>query len=364
MLANLSITEMAPIPISSALELPVPVLRRRRVHPRISILIFLFSIGYIESFIPSVPLIIRQVVFEPRPQLRLWDASKEVQEAVLQTSGLTDEPELSTTSQSQQPKFFIPNEQLEELRDDVDIVAVIESYGLSQFKRSGDNRATCICPFHDDRNPSLSIDGTRGIFKCFSCGAGGNVFNFVREYSKLEGEEISFYKTVKFVNDNFSNGFKLPLFDGYSGTSTFSQEAAAKRERILQANLAAAAFFEKSLVSAPTAGLARSHLRSRGLSAQTVRSFAIGFAPDSYFNAEQSGPSRRWGEGSLVDHLREKNFTAAEIVDAGLAILTKKRRQPKEYATNSTNTTGKAPRLLPLHKSHSSTTTTTNFCDV
>jgi DNA primase len=257
---------------------------------------------------------------------------------------IADKGKLSSTSPSQTSKFFIPNEQLEQLKESVDLVSVIGSYGMPQFKRSGDNRATCICPFHDDRNPSLSIDGTRGIFKCFSCGAGGNVFNFVREYSKVEGEEMSFYKAVKLVNDKFSNGFSLTLSDGYSGKWSGSQEErdilAAKRERILQANLAAAAFFENSLTTSSTAGPARSHLRSRGLAAQTVRTFAIGFAPESYFTGKQTGP-RRWGDGSLVNHLRDKGFTAAEIVDAGLAIRTKKGRQLTEDDNNSTNTTGK-----------------------
>ena len=177
-------------------------------------------------------------------------------------------------------KYFIPPEQIEQLQQSVDLVSVIESYQLPQFKRTGVDRATCICPFHDDTNPSMSIDGNRGIFKCFSCGAGGNVFNFVREYSKLlgESEELSFYQTVKLVNDKYADGVSLNLAK-QGGKAYVNAEAKriekAKKKRILQANLAAAAFFEECLISLPTAGSARSHLRNRGMGPNTVRAFAM-----------------------------------------------------------------------------------------
>lgn len=221
--------------------------------------------------------------------------------------------------------YFIPPDQIDKLKQSVDLVSVIESYNLPEFKRMGD-RAKCICPFHDDNNPSLSIDGGRGIFKCFSCGAGGNVFSFVREYSKLRGDEMSFYRAVRLVNDRYATGFSLNLADGSFGRSTKSMEAymiqETKKQRILLANLAAAAYFEHNLVSLPAAGAARSHLRTRGMNPSTVRAFTMGYAPDCYFQRKSYGPNG-WGEGSLVHYLRDMNFTAHEIFDAGLATRTK-----------------------------------------
>lgn len=244
-------------------------------------------------------------------------------------------------------KYFIPAEQIDALKESVDLVSAIESYDLPHFKRTGDNRATCLCPFHDDTNPSMSIDGTRGIFKCFSCGEGGNIFTFVREYSKLEGEDMGFYKAVKLVNEKYATGFSLHLADGNSyGKSPKNIEEykiqQALKQRILQANLAAAAFFEENLISLPSAGPARSHLRARGMNPNTVRAFAMGFAPDSYFKRNISYDPKTWGKGSLVNHLKDKNFTAQEIFDAGLAtrVKSKNKKQPTATGKGDTNATG------------------------
>lgn len=232
---------------------------------------------------------------------------------------------------------FIPPERLRELQETVDIVSVIESYGLPRFARSGLMRATCLCPFHDDRNPSMSIDGTRGIYKCFSCGAGGNVFSFIREYSKLQSEEISFTEAVNLVEKHFAqgatamllpSGINITVNDGFgvlkNATSKHARPSKntksfeTNRKRIAMANAATAAFYETCL-GLRSAGLARQHLRTRGMQPQTIRAFAIGYAPDAYFNAQGN-----FGEGSLVEHLQQKGFTSREILDAGLATIIKK----------------------------------------
>jgi DNA primase catalytic core len=246
----------------------------------------------------------------------------------LQSSNTRRTVKNSSNNSTGTSAYFIPPDQLEQIRHSADIVSVVESYSLPRFRRTGENQATCRCPFHDDNNPSMSIDRRRGIFKCFSCGAGGNVFNFVREYSKIQGEELSFYQTVRHVNDNFAGG--LALQSG-PDESFGGSERRAKRERVLQANLAASKFYEKALTSLP-AGVARGHLRQRGMLADTVLNFCIGFAPESYFAGKQTG-YRRWGDGSLVDHLRDLGFTAEEIFDAGLAIRTKKGQQQTANST-------------------------------
>jgi DNA primase len=253
---------------------------------------------------------------------------------------------------SSSPNFVSP-EKLQKLQDSVNVVSVIESFGLPQFKKSGEFRASCLCPFHDDHNPSMSIDGAKGIYKCFSCGAGGNVFTFVREYAKLQGEELSFYNAVKLVNDRFAVGneaFALNLPPGTKETlqdsstgkkfpkknfPVLSQSAISmgtkafdtNKKRIILVNAAAVAFYENCLVTRPSAGLARTHLRVRGMSPRTVRAFAIGYAPDSFFSESRKNGPQSWGEGSLVQHLQQKGFTTTEIVDAGLATVVKKQRE-------------------------------------
>ncbi|CAJ1968078.1 unnamed protein product [Cylindrotheca closterium] len=224
---------------------------------------------------------------------------------------------------------FIPTEQIEELREAVDLVSVVESYNLPQFKRNG-GRATCLCPFHDDHNPSLSIDGSRGIYKCFSCGAGGNVYNFIQEYARLDGEEIPFPRAVEIVKQFAPAGVGPSLdFKVNSKDSPYNRAQKAKKERLVQANLAAAAYFEKSLVSMAGAGKARAYLRGRKLNPTTIRAFSIGYAPDCYFERKENG-SRSWGEGSLVNYLKEQSFTAQEIFDAGLATKTNAKGERKQ----------------------------------
>ncbi len=241
---------------------------------------------------------------------------------------------------------LITQEKLQHLQETINLVSVIQSYGLPQFKRSGEHRATCLCPFHDDHNPSLSIDGARGIYKCFSCGAGGNIFTFVREYAKSQGEEVSFYQAVELVNDRFASGngdftiHNLPhgmrqsirdstankTANDYaalaSSKSSSSRVFQSNKNRILLANAASAMFYENCLVSIPSAGRARSHLQTRGMLPRTVKAFAIGYAPDAYFG-RPNGP-QNWGQGSLVEHLKEKGFMTTEILDAGLATIVKK----------------------------------------
>ncbi|KAL3933272.1 MAG: hypothetical protein SGBAC_010474 [Bacillariaceae sp.] len=186
----------------------------------------------------------------------------------------------------------------------------------------------------------MSIDGSRGIYKCFSCGAGGNVYNFVQECAKLDGEEISFPRAVQIIKENFAPAGAGPSIDfsvKNSRDSEYYRAQQAKKERLAQANLAAAAYFEKSLVSVAGAGKARAYLRGRKLNPKTIRAFSIGYAPDCYFQRKEGGP-RSWGEGSLVNYLKGQNFTAQEIVDAGLATKTKAKGK-QQKTTNRINQT-------------------------
>jgi DNA primase catalytic core len=208
---------------------------------------------------------------------------------------------------------------LQNLKAAVDIVSVIESYGLPKFRRSGTG-AVCCCPFHDDTNPSMSIDATRQMYKCFSCGAGGDVLKFVQEYSKLPGqEELSFGQVIHFLDNKFGDG-TFTMNDGAYKSKVPSEQREkerARQERCLQANAAAASFFADTLTQV-SSGAARLYLRSRGVVPTTIRVFGIGYA----------GSNRN----GIVGHLMGLNFTAAEVVDAGLAIV----RNKEERQSNAT----------------------------
>jgi hypothetical protein len=221
---------------------------------------------------------------------------------------------------------------LQELKDAINLVTVVESaYHLEGFVRRDSDRATACCPFHDDNNPSLLIGADR--YKCFGCGASGDVFQFVQEYEK----NMNFPQVIRFVREEL-----LPLCSQeYSGgksrrTSTSRprpQQSATMeiRERLLAANAAATAFYADCLTR-PFAGGARRYLGQRSLSPATVRAWGMGFAPNAYFNDNYN-----WGQGSLVEHLKHLKFTPAEIVQAGLARPTKRalERQQQQAASTS-----------------------------
>eukprot|EP00934_Nitzschia_sp_Nitz4_P006245 Nitzschia sp. Nitz4//scaffold2_size372955//98191//100256//NITZ4_000389-RA/size372955-processed-gene-0.486-mRNA-1//-1//CDS//3329546674//6235//frame0 len=248
-----------------------------------------------------------------------------------------------TTCAMASPHFFEP-EQIQEIQQQVDILDVIETCDLPKFQRIPNNRAICLCPFHDDRNPSLRIDGARQIFKCFSCGVGGNVFQFVQQYAKVNGYQWSFPYAVNFVKTKFVDSFNgtSPIRESrpWSPSSQPSDRSDPKLYRTRIAHLAAASYYRSCLTTWVSAGPARSYLRERRLSPATVKEFIVGYAPDTYFAHDRKAPTEHyvaWGAGSLVEHLQEEGFTPDEIVQSGLAIV----RNPKnQLDIDLTTTTG------------------------
>ena len=257
------------------------------------------------------------------------------------------------TQQTQQTGFgHIPPETIEEIKTYADIVTVIESYNLPFFSRSSDGRAKCVCPFHNDRNPSLNIDNSKGIYKCFSCGAGGDVFNFVREYDFIsnnqKGAKMNYPAAIQKVAKEFCGGSLAQKiestlsFGNYNRTMSPEkrqkfEERRKEKERILLANSAAADFYAKALITNPAAGIARAHLHQRGTTPALVRTFALGFAPEAYFNKSGKGGADAWGKGSLVERLQELNFTPQEILDAGLVTITSKARSRLQMSSTGTS---------------------------
>src|SRR5574344_1028864 len=88
---------------------------------------------------------------------------------------------------------MISNEEINAIRKNCNIVDIISSY-IPVTLKGKDYK--CVCPFHDDHSPSMSISTSKQIYKCFSCGAAGNVFSFVQNY-----ENVTFMEAVKIVAD-------------------------------------------------------------------------------------------------------------------------------------------------------------------
>jgi DNA primase len=158
----------------------------------------------------------------------------------------------------------------ETVRQQADIVRVIGDY--IQLKKAGAQNFIGLCPFHGEKTPSFSVHATRQFFHCFGCGKSGDVFAFVQER-----EQISFPEAVRLIAEKV--GVPLPKMQ-YSSES--EAEDAGRRGRLIEMHERACKFFEDQLRRQEGAH-AREYLAGRGLKEETIRTFRIGFAPDSGF---------------------------------------------------------------------------------
>jgi DNA primase len=158
----------------------------------------------------------------------------------------------------------------ETVRQQADIVRVIGDY--IQLKKAGAKNFTGLCPFHNEKSPSFSVNIERQFFHCFGCGKSGDVFAFVQER-----EQISFPEAVRLIAEKV--GIPLPKMQ-YSSES--EAEDAGRRGRLIEMHERACKFFEDQF-RRPEGAHAREYLAGRGLKEETIRTFRIGFAPDSGF---------------------------------------------------------------------------------
>jgi len=158
----------------------------------------------------------------------------------------------------------------ETVRQQADIVRVIGDY--IQLKKAGAQNFVGLCPFHGEKTPSFSVHATRQFFHCFGCGKSGDVFKFVQER-----EQISFPEAVRLVAEKM--GIPLPRMQ-YSSES--EAEDAGKRGKLIEMHERACKFFEDQL-RRPEGAQAREYLAGRGLKEESIKTFRIGFAPDSGF---------------------------------------------------------------------------------
>lgn len=159
---------------------------------------------------------------------------------------------------------LFPQSFLDDLRAQTDIVAIINE--VAPIKKTG---ATWkgLCPFHQERTPSFNVVPDKGIFKCFGCNVGGDVFKFVELQHK-----VTFPEAVRMIA--LRAGVQVPD----TGGGPEDREAATERESLIGLHEQAAAFYAEQLAS--TAGLrARRELETRGLAAETIATFRYGFAP-------------------------------------------------------------------------------------
>ena len=158
----------------------------------------------------------------------------------------------------------------ETVKQQADIVRIIGDY--IKLKKAGAQNYSGLCPFHGEKTPSFSVHATRQFYHCFGCGLSGDVFSFVQKI-----ENITFPEALRLVAQKL--GIPLPK-------TTYSSPGEAKeaklRAQLFDVQERAAAFFQECLKRSEGAR-ARDYLNERGLDAEAIARFRIGYAPDSGF---------------------------------------------------------------------------------
>jgi len=195
----------------------------------------------------------------------------------------------------------ILDEDVAAVRAASDIVGVISQY--VQLRREG-QRWKGLCPFHDEKTPSFSVNANEGVWYCFGCQARGDVITFVRDVKHL-----GFPEAMEWLAERA--GVTLRYSDRNEA------EGRKRRTRLLEIMGRAVAWYHERLLSAPDAGVARSYLRKRGLDGDVVREYQLGWAPDAWDalcralrldeqNARDTGLGRINQRGRLQDHFRAR----------------------------------------------------------
>ncbi len=177
---------------------------------------------------------------------------------------------------------------IDEVKSRINIADVISEYVALRPASVGSLKG--LCPFHDEKSPSFNVRPAQGFYHCFGCGEGGDVYKFLQRM-----DQLSFTEAVEKCAGKI--GFALSYEEGSANPDQ------GQRARVLEANAAAAAFYQSQLMT-DAAIVGRDFLKSRGFDRAAAEQFGIGFAPKTW--------------SSLFDHLTKQGFTAEELIQAAL----------------------------------------------
>ena len=181
---------------------------------------------------------------------------------------------------------------IERVRLSGDIVSVVREY-LPDLKRAGRNWKAC-CPFHNEKTPSFIVSSEKGIFRCFGCNAAGDVFKFV-----MLMDNISWIESVR----------KLAAKAGIEIKETKADIVkTSEKTKLFEILESSAKFYNRCFLESSQAAKARQYLEKRGVNADTVKKFMIGYAP----------------KGQLIGQAAKKGYTPEVLSKAG--IITKSER--------------------------------------
>jgi DNA primase len=195
---------------------------------------------------------------------------------------------------------------IDRVKDAIDMVEVVSA--KSDLRRVG-TRWTGLCPFHDERTPSFSVNAEKGVYYCFGCGIAGDAIDFVKET-----EALDFAAAVEQLAERYNVELKREDEDPQE------EIRRKRRERLYKLLDRAAGYYQRVLWEAPEAAKARDYLAGRGLTEETLKEFRVGYAPgawdklmtgaqrDGYRLEELAavGLAQRNSQGSVYDRFRSR----------------------------------------------------------
>ncbi|HTT99324.1 MAG TPA: DNA primase [Rhizomicrobium sp.] len=197
---------------------------------------------------------------------------------------------------------YTPN-LLEEVLRRIDIVQLVGK--RVKLTRRGQQFWGC-CPFHKEKSPSFKVENARRTYKCFGCGKGGDAFKWL-----METEGLSFPESVERLANEA--GVELPKW------SAEDEAREEKKKSLYDVVEAACVFFEQQLRE-PGGRAARDYLNSRGLGGDAAKQFRLGYSPA--------------GSNALIEHLKTKNITMDDVIEAGLARSSDENRGARDFFFN------------------------------
>lgn len=182
---------------------------------------------------------------------------------------------------------------IELIKSKLDIVEVVSTY-IADLKKAGSNYKA-NCPFHSEKSASFMVNPSLQIYKCFGCGKGGDVINFIQEIERLDFPEAMKLSAEK-ANVELNNSF----------SSEKSKKEQAEKQKIIEANTHAAKFYNYILSTHVTGKKGRDYATKRGINAEGVKKFMMGYAPNSKDN--------------LKNFLLKKGFKEKDLIKWGLLV--------------------------------------------
>ncbi len=186
--------------------------------------------------------------------------------------------------------------QIDDIKKRVDILDLVSDY--VPLKKAGRNYKG-LCPFHTEKTPSFMVNPDRGIFKCFGCGKGGDVFAFLQEADGLE-----FPEALRVLAKRA--GIELKEYR--------PSPQANLREKVLEAQAMAAKFYQTILLEHPSGKVALDYLKKRGLSMSTIKTWGLGYAPNQW--------------EVVTKALAAKGYTKDEVISTGLGVPSERGKLP------------------------------------